>query len=134
MSNTSATTAKPAAATNINLNELKKRCVTREYKHQLLSFMQEYEAMESCKRRLEDLKRREKFSAELLDILDKSSAAELMEDFKAENERINERIKDQERTQKYKAKRLMEAVERMNESGIQLNSPALAIAKRFINA
>jgi len=126
MSNTS--------ATNINLNELKKRCVTREYKHQLLSFMQEYEAMESCKRRLEDLKRREKFSAELIDILDRRSAIELQEEFAAERDRANDRIKEQTRILKYKASLLMEAVERMNEIGIQLNSPALAIAGKFLDA
>ncbi len=124
MSNTSATTAA----------DLKKYSDAREYKYQMLSFMQEFETLETCKSRKEALKRRAEYSTELLDILDKSSAAELMEDFKAENERINERIKDQERTLKYKAKRLMEAVKRMNEIGIQLNSPALAIAKRFINA
>ncbi len=124
MSNISATTAA----------DLKKYSDAREYKYQLLSFMQEFETLETCKSRKEALKRRAEYSTELLDILDKSSAAELMEDFKAENERINERIKDQERTLKYKAKRLMEAVKRMNEIGIQLNSPALAIAKRFINA
>ncbi len=124
MSNTSATTAA----------DLKKYSDAREYKYQMLSFMQEFETLETCKRRKETLKRRAEYSTELLDILDKSSAAELMEDFKAENERINERIKDQERTLKYKAKRLMEAVKRMNEIGIQLNSPALAIAGKFLDA
>lgn len=124
MSNTSATTAA----------DLKKYSDAREYMYQMLSFMQEFETLETCKSRKEALKRRAEYSTELLDILDKSSAAELMEDFKAENERINERIQDLERTLKYKAKRLMEAVERMNEIGIQLNSPALAIAGKFLDA
>ncbi len=127
MSNTSAATA-------ADLNELKRNCIAREYKYQLLSFMQEFETLETCKNRKEALKRRAEYSTELLDILDTGSAAELMEDFKAGNERINERIEDQERTLKYKAKRLMEAVERMNEIGIQLNSPALAIAGKFLDA
>lgn len=124
MSDTSATTAA----------DLKKYSDAREYKYQMLSFIQEFETLETCKSRKEALKRRAEYSTELLDILDKSSAAELMEDFKAENERINERIKDQERTLKYKAKRLMEAVKRMNEIGIQLNSPALAIVGKFLDA
>ncbi len=58
----------------------------------------------------------------------------MMEVFKAENERIKERITEQKRILTYKAKYLMRAVEFLKEIDIQVSSSALAIAKQYINA
>ena len=125
MSNTSTAT---------DMNELKRNCIAREYKYQLLSFLHEYETMEQYEHQKAALLRRAEYSTELLHILDPRSAVEVMEDFKAENERIKDRINEQKRILKYKANKLMEAVQHMNEMDIQVSSPALTVAKKFINA
>ena len=128
------TTTKTAAAAT-DMNELKRNSIAREYKYQLLSFLHEYETMEQYEHQKAALLRRAEYSTELLHILDPRSAVEVMEDFKAENERIKDRINEQKRILKYKANKLMEAEALMNnELGIQVASPALEIAKQFINA
>ena len=124
--------SKSSAATD--MNELKRNSIAREYKYQLLSFLHEYETMEQYEHQKAALLRRAEYSTELLHILDPRSAVEVMEDFKAENERIKDRINEQKRILKYKANKLMEAVALMNEIEIQVSSPALTIAKQFINA
>ena len=124
--------SKSSAATD--MNELKRTSIAREYKYQLLSFLHEYETMEQYEHQKAALLRRAEYSTELLHILDPRSAVEVMEDFKAENERIKDRINEQKRILKYKANKLMEAVQHMNEMDIQVSSPALIVAKKFINA
>lgn len=125
-------TVSTTAATD--LNELKRNSIAREYKFQLLSFMQEFETLETYKSQKDALKRRAEYCTELLDILDTRSAVEVIEDVKSENERINDRIKEQQLVLKYKVKYLMRAVELLKEIGIEATSPALEIAKQFINA
>ena len=128
-------TTKTAVADNAAQNEMKRNSITWEYKYQLLSFMTEYETLEQYEQQKAALLRRAEYSTELLHILDTRSAVEVMEDFKSENERIKVRIKEQKRIVTYKANKLMEAVSLMNnELGIQVASPALEIAKQFINA
>ena len=124
--------SKSSAATD--MNELKRNSIAREYKYQLLSFLHEYETMEQYEHQKAALLRRAEYSTALLHILDPRSAVEVMEDFKAENERIKDRINEQKRILKYKANKLMEAVQHMNEMDIQVSSPALTVAKKFINA
>ena len=124
--------SKSSAATD--MNELKRNSIAREYKYQLLSFLHEYETMEQYEHQKAALLRRAEYSTELLHILDPRSAVEVMEDFKAENERIKDRINEQKRILKYRANKLMEAVQHMNEMDIQVSSPALTVAKKFINA
>ncbi|MBQ8899754.1 MAG: hypothetical protein IJY72_02250 [Akkermansia sp.] len=119
---------------NTAMNEVKSNSIAWEYKYQLLSFMNEYETMEQYEHQKAALLRRAEYSTELLHILDPRSAVEVMEDFKSENERIKDRINEQKRILKYKANKLMEAVSLMNEIEIQVSSPALTIAKQFINA
>ena len=119
---------------NAAMNEVKRNSIAWEYKYQLLSFMNEYETMEQYEHQKAALLRRAEYSTELLHILDPRRAVEVMEDFKAENERIKDRINEQKRILKYKANKLMEAVSLMNEIEIQVSSPALTIAKQFINA
>ncbi len=119
---------------NAAMNEVKRNSIAWEYKYQLLSFMNEYETMEQFEHQKAALLRRAEYSTELLHILDPRRAVEVMEDFKAENERIKDRINEQKRILKYKANKLMEAVALMNEIEIQVSSPALTIAKQFINA
>lgn len=121
-------------ADNAAMNEVKRNSIAWEYKYQLLSFMNEYETMEQYEHQKAALLRRAEYSTELLHILDPRSAVEVMEDFKSENERIKDRINEQKRILKYKANKLMEAVSLMNEIEIQVSSPALTIAKQFINA
>ena len=127
-------TTKTAVADNAAQNEMKRNSIAWEYKYQLLSFMNEYETMEQYEHQKAALLRRAEYSTELLHILDPRSAVEVMEDFKSENERIKDRINEQKRILKYKANKLMEAVALMNEIEIQVSSPALTIAKQFINA
>ena len=127
-------TTKTAVVDNAAQNEMKRNSIAWEYKYQLLSFMNEYETMEQYEHRKAALLRRAEYSTELLHILDPRSAVEVMEDFKSENERIKDRINEQKRILKYKANKLMEAVALMNEIEIQVSSPALTIAKQFINA
>lgn len=119
---------------NTAMNEVKRNSIAWEYKYQLLSFMNEYETMEQYEHQKAALLRRAEYSTELLHILDPRRAVEVMEDFKSENERIKDRINEQKRILKYKANKLMEAVALMNEIEIQVSSPALTIAKQFINA
>ena len=121
-------------ADNAAMNEVKRNSIAWEYKYQLLSFMTEYETMEQYEQQKAAILRRAEYSTELLHILDPRRAVEVMEDFKAENERIKDRINEQKRILKYKANKLMEAVALMNEIEIQVSSPALTIAKQFINA
>ena len=127
-------TTTKTVADNAAMNEVKRNSIAWEYKYQLLSFMNEYETMEQYKHQKAALLRRAEYSTELLHILDPRRAVEVMEDFKAENERIKDRINEQKRILKYKANKLMEAVSLMNEIEIQVSSPALTIAKQFINA
>lgn len=127
-------TATKTVADNAAMNEVKRNSIAWEYKYQLLSFMNEYETMEQYEHQKAALLRRAEYSTELLHILDPRRAVEVMEDFKAENERIKDRINEQKRILKYKANKLMEAVALMNEIEIQVSSPALTIAKQFINA
>ena len=127
-------TTTKTVADNAAMNEVKRNSIAWEYKYQLLSFMNEYETMEQYKQQKAALLRRAEYSTELLHILDPRRAVEVMEDFKAENERIKDRINEQKRILKYKANKLMEAVSLMNEIEIQVSSPALTIAKQFINA
>ena len=127
-------TTTKTVADNAAMNEVKRNSIEWEYKYQLLSFMNEYETMEQYEHQKAALLRRAEYSTELLHILDPRSAVEVMEDFKSENERIKERITEQKRILKYKANKLMEAVSLMNEIEIQVSSPALTIAKQFINA
>ena len=127
-------TTTKTVADNAAMNEVKRNSIAWEYKYQLLSFMNEYETMEQYEHQKEALLRRAEYSTELLHILDPRRAVEVMEDFKAENERIKDRINEQKRILKYKANKLMEAVALMNEIEIQVSSPALTIAKQFINA
>lgn len=119
---------------NTAMNELKRTSTAWEYKYQLLSFMEEYETLEECERKKDALLRRAEYSTELLDILDPRTAVDMMEDFKSENERLKERIREQKRILKYKAKKLMEAVGYLKEIGITATTPALAIAEQFLNA
>ena len=127
-------TATKTVADNAAMNEVKRNSIAWEYKYQLLSFMNEYETMEQYEHQKAALLRRAEYSTELLHILDPRRAVEVMEDFKSENERIKDRINEQKRILKYKANKLMEAVALMNEIEIQVSSPALTIAKQFINA
>jgi hypothetical protein len=127
-------TTTKTVADNADMNEVKRNSIAWEYKYQLLSFMNEYETMEQYEHQKAALLRRAEYSTELLHILDPRRAVEVMEDFKAENERIKDRINEQKRILKYKANKLMEAVALMNEIEIQVSSPALTIAKQFINA
>ena len=127
-------TTTKTVADNAAMNEVKRNSIAWEYKYQLLSFMNEYETMEQHEHQKAALLRRAEYSTELLHILDPRRAVEVMEDFKAENERIKDRINEQKRILKYKANKLMEAVALMNEIEIQVSSPALTIAKQFINA
>ena len=127
-------TTTKTVADNAAMNEVKRNSIAWEYKYQLLSFMNEYETMEQYGHQKAALLRRAEYSTELLHILDPRRAVEVMEDFKAENERIKDRINEQKRILKYKANKLMEAVALMNEIEIQVSSPALTIAKQFINA
>ena len=127
-------TTKTAVADNAAQNEMKRNSIAWEYKYQLLSFMNEYETMEQYEHQKAALLRRAEYSTELLHILDPRSAVEVMEDFKSENERIKDRINEQKRILKYKANKLMEVVVLMNEIEIQVSSPALTIAKQFMNA
>ena len=127
-------TTKTAVVDNASQNEMKRNSIAWEYKYQLLSFMTEYETLEQYEQQKAALLRRAEYSTELLDILDPRRAVEMMEDFKAENERIKERITEQKRILTYKAKYLMRAVEFLKEIDIQVSSPALEIAKQYINA
>ena len=127
-------TTTKTVADNAAMNEVKRNSIAWEYKYQLLSFMNEYETMEQYEHQKAALLRRAEYSTELLHILDPRRAVEVMEDFKSENERIKDRINEQKRILKYKANKLMEAVALMNEMEIQVSSPALTIAKQFINA
>lgn len=127
-------TTTKTVADNAAMNEVKRNSIAWEYKYQLLSFMTEYETLEQYKQQKAAILRRAEYSTELLHILDPRRAVEVMEDFKAENERIKDRINEQKRILKYKANKLMEAVALMNEIEIQISSPALTIAKQFINA
>ena len=127
-------TTTKTVADNAAMNEVKRNSIAWEYKYQLLSFMNEYETMEQYEHQKAALLRRAEYSTELLHILDPRSAVEVMEDFKSENERIKDRINEQKRILKYKANKLMEAVALMNEIEIPVSSPALTIAKQFINA
>ena len=127
-------TTTKTVADNAAMNEVKRNSIAWEYKYQLLSFMNEYETMEQYEHQKAALLRRAEYSTELLHILDPRSAVEVMEDFKSENERIKDSINEQKRILKYKANKLMEAVSLMNEIEIQVSSPALTIAKQFINA
>ena len=127
-------TTTKTVADNAAMNEVKRNSIAWEYKYQLLSFMTEYETMEQYEHQKAALLRRAEYSTELLHILDPRRAVEVMEDFKSENERIKERLNEQKRILKYKANKLMEAVALMNEIEIQVSSPALTIAKQFINA
>lgn len=127
-------TTTKTVADNAAMNEVKRNSIAWEYKYQLLSFMNEYETMKQYEHQKAALLRRAEYSTELLHILDPRSAVEVMEDFKSENERIKDRINEQKRILKYKANKLMEAVSLMNEIEIQVSSPALTIAKQFINA
>ena len=127
-------TTTKTVADNAAMNEVKRNSIAWEYKYQLLSFMNEYETMEQYEHQKAALLRRAEYSTELLHILDPRRAVEVMEDFKSENERIKDRINEQNRILKYKANKLMEAVALMNEIEIQVSSPALTIAKQFINA
>ena len=127
-------TTTKTVADNAAMNEVKRNSIAWEYKYQLLSFMTEYETLEQYKQQKAAILRRAEYSTELLHILDPRRAVEVMEDFKAENERIKDRINEQRRILKYKANKLMEAVALMNEIEIQVSSPALTIAKQFINA
>lgn len=127
-------TTTKTVADNAAMNEVKRNSIAWEYKYQLLSFMNEYETMEQYEHQKAALLRRAEYSTELLHILDPRSAVEVMEDFKSENERIKDRLNEQKRILKYKANKLMEAVALMNEIEIQVSSPALTIAKQFINA
>ena len=127
------TTAKTAVADNDARNEMKRTSIAWEYKYQLLSFMQVYETLEAYEQQKVALKRRAEYSTELLHILDTRRAVEMMEDIKAENEKINNRIKEQKRVMAYKAKYLMRAVEFLKEVEIQATSPALEIAAKFLN-
>lgn len=127
-------TTTKTVADNAAMNEVKRNSIAWEYKYQLLSFMNEYETLEQYKQQKAAILRRAEYSTELLHILDPRRAVEVMEDFKAENERIKDRINEQKRILKYKANKLMEAVALMNEIEIQVSSPALTIAKQFINA
>lgn len=127
-------TTTKTVADNAAMNEVKRNSIAWEYKYQLLSFMTEYETLEQYKQQKAAILRRAEYSTELLHILDPRRAVEVMEDFKSENERIKDRINEQKRILKYKANKLMEAVALMNEIEIQVSSPALTIAKQFINA
>lgn len=127
-------TTTKTAADNAALNELKRNSIAREYKYQLLSFMTEYETLEQYEQQKAALLRRAEYSTELLHILDTRRAVEMMEEFKAENERLKDRISEQKRILTYKAKYLMRAVEFLKEIDIQVSSPALEIAKQYINA
>ena len=127
-------TTTKTVADNAAMNEVKRNSIAWEYKYQLLSFMTEYETLEQYKQQKAAILRRAEYSTELLHILDPRRAVEVMEDFKAENERIKDRINEQKRILRYKANKLMEAVALMNEIEIQVSSPALTIAKQFINA
>ena len=127
-------TTTKTVADNAAMNEVKRNSIAWEYKYQLLSFMTEYETLEQYKQQKAAILRRAEYSTELLHILDPRRAVEVMEDFKAENVRIKDRINEQKRILKYKANKLMEAVALMNEIEIQVSSPALTIAKQFINA
>ena len=127
-------TTTKTVADNAAMNEVKRNSIAWEYKYQLLSFMNEYETMEQYEHQKAALLRRAEYCTELLHILDPRRAVEVMEDFKSENERIKDRINEQKRILKYKANKLMEAVALMNEIEIQVSSPALTIAKQFINA
>ena len=127
-------TTTKTVADNAAMNEVKRNSIAWEYKYQLLSFMNEYETMEQYEHQKAALLRRAEYSTELLHLLDPRSAVEVMEDFKSENERIKDRLNEQKRILKYKANKLMEAVSLMNEIEIQVSSPALTIAKQFINA
>ena len=127
-------TTTKTVADNAAMNEVKRNSIAWEYKYQLLSFMTEYETLEQYKQQKAAILRRAEYSTELLHILDPRRAVEVMEDFKAENERIKDRINEQKRILKYKSNKLMEAVALMNEIEIQVSSPALTIAKQFINA
>lgn len=127
-------TTTKTVADNAAMNEVKRNSIAWEYKYQLLSFMTEYETLEQYEHQKAALLRRAEYSTELLHILDPRRAVEVMEDFKSENERIKDRINEQKRILKYKANKLMEAVALMNEIEIQVSSPALTIAKQFINA
>ena len=127
-------TAKTAVVDNAAQNEMKRNSIAWEYKYQLLSFMTEYETMEQYEQQKAALLRRAEYSTELLHILDTRRAVEMMEEFKAENERLKDRISEQKRILTYKAKYLMRAVELLKEVDIQATSPALEIAKQYINA
>ena len=127
-------TTTKTVADNAAMNEVKRNSIAWEYKYQLLSFMNEYETMEQYEHQKAALLRRAEYSTELLHILDPRRAVEVMEDFKSENERIKDRIKEQKRILTYKAKYLMRAVEFLKEIDIQVSSPALEIAKQYINA
>ena len=127
-------TAKTAVVDNAAQNEMKRNSIAWEYKYQLLSFMTEYETLEQYEQQKAALLRRAEYSTELLHILDTRRAVEMMEEFKAENERLKDRISEQKRILTYKAKYLMRAVEFLKEIDIQVSSPALEIAKQYINA
>lgn len=126
-------TATKPAIDNAAQIEMKRNSIAWEYKYQLLSFMTEYDTLEQYEHQKAALMRRAEYSTELLDILDPRRAVEMMEDFKAENERIKERITEQKRVLTYKAKYLMRAVEFLKEVDIQATSPALEIAAKFLN-
>ena len=126
-------TAKTAVADNAAQNEMKRNSIAWEYKYQLLSFMTEYETLEQYEQQKAGLLRRAEYSTELLHILDTRRAVEMMEEFKAENERLKDRISEQKRILTYKAKYLMRAVEFLKEMDIQATSPALEIAAKFLN-
>ena len=126
-------TTTKTAADNAALNELKRNSIAREYKYQILSFMTEYETLEQHEHQKAALLRRAEYSTELLHILDTRRAVEMMEEFKAENERLKDRISEQKRILTYKAKYLMRAVEFLKEVDIQATSPALEIAAKFLN-
>ena len=126
-------TTKTAVADNAAQNEMKRNSIAWEYKYQLLSFMTEYETLEQYEQQKAALLRRAEYSTELLHILDTRRAVEMMEEFKAENERLKDRISEQKRILTYKAQYLMRAVESLKDVDIQATSPALEIAAKFLN-
>ncbi|MBQ8899669.1 MAG: hypothetical protein IJY72_01820 [Akkermansia sp.] len=126
-------TTKTAVADNAAQNEMKRNSIAWEYKYQLLSFMTEYETLEQYEQQKAALLRRAEYSTELLHILDTRRAVEMMEEFKAENERLKDRISEQKRILTYKAQYLMRAVEFLKDVDIQATSPALEIAAKFLN-
>lgn len=104
------------------------------YKYHFISFMKEMDKLDEYQRQLETIDRREAASQSLLSQLDSESAKFLADDFRFERECMEQNIADTERFLERKCEKLLVAVAKMQEIGLEVNDEIITMAKVFINA